>query len=128
MILRVLIVLLLPTAALAGTGSYGGVWNDVPLLGGPRAFAVVRGEDYPPGQEVSVEMYATSDLPGAEEVFIGRIRGKANVAGKFKLIIVSDLLPKTDLVWKIRYWYSPRTGDVNPPTEFIARRNPPGRK
>ena len=126
--LRVLIVLVLPATALAQSGSSGGVWNDVPLVGGPRAFAAVRGDGYTPGQEVYMVMYATSDLPGADEVFIGRVSGKANVAGKFRLVIVSDLLPRTDVVWKIRYWYSPRPGDVPAPSEFIARRHSPARK
>lgn len=126
-----LVLLLLPTAAAAQSGSTAGVWwLPFPVVAGPHAFAIVRGEDYVPGQEVVLEIYATSDRPGAKEVFLGRSRTTVKGNGKFVLGLVSYGLPETRSEWKIKYWYSPRArdGEVNSPSEFTARREPPARK
>lgn len=130
--LRILIVLLTPAVGLAA----GGVLDGGPLFGGPRAFAYVGLPNYPRGQEVLLEIHATSDLPGAEKVFLGQSKTVVGApGGKFidsvpVATLISDPLPDTRREWKIQYWYSPRTGSPggSTPNEWTRLRNPPPRK
>jgi hypothetical protein len=122
MLVRILVVLLAPTPALAGTASGGGLVDGGPLFGGPRAIVYVRGEEYPVGQEVFLDVYVTSDLPGAEEKFLGRTSLKVKVGGKFFLSFISDPLPDTRFEWKMKYSFTRWTGDIEPPINFTARK------
>jgi hypothetical protein len=123
--LRILIVLLVPTAGLAENGAAGGIVDSGPLFGGPRAVAGVRLGDYPPGQEVLLEIYATSDRPGAERVFLGRSKTVASRLGNFRISLISDPLPDTQSEWKVQYWFSPRvqSGEVDHLSDFTLRRD-----
>ena len=112
--LRILIVLVAPAVAFCA----GGVKDVGPLFGGPRAIAVGSLHEYPRGQEVVLEVHATSDLPGAERVFLGRTRtvvagpdAKFAASGTQIIALISEPLPDTRKEWKLQVWYSPKPGD-----------------
>lgn len=121
--LRTLLVFLLPTAALAD-GAACGVVDGGPLFGGPRAVVGIRMEDYPAGQEVALEIYATPDRPGAERAGLGRTKKAVGGGGKVRLSVISDPLPDTQAEWKVEFWYSPRVGtnEVNFMLDYTLRR------
>ena len=107
-------------------GSSAGVTR-LPFSGGLRAIVWVHVEKYVPGQQVVVEVYATTDLPDAKETLIGRATATVKGNGKADVRVLSDPLPETRSEWKIKYTYSPRADgkDTNSPSEFTARREPP---
>ena len=131
--LRFLIVLMAPSMTLAAGV---GVMDVGPLFGGPRAAATVGLANHPRGQEVLLEIYATSDLPGAKEAFLGQ--SKTVVAGPGAIfidstqvaILISDPLPDTQKEWKIRCWHSPTPGSKPDTTliEVTIPRTPRARK
>jgi hypothetical protein len=132
--LRILVVLFFPATGLAAGLA---VMDAGPLFGGPRAFGVVGLHGYPRGQEVLMEIHATSDLPGAEKVFLGQSKTVvARPGAKFIDLtqianLVSDPLPSTQKAWKLQLWYSPKPGDAADTTLFehtVPRKRPVPKK
>jgi hypothetical protein len=121
MLFRLLLVLGIPSYTFAVTGSSAGVVS-LPFCDGPCVCVVVTADNYPPGQEVFLEAYATSDLPNSNEVFLGRTRNKADNVGNFRLVLVSGRLPPTNAKWKIRYVYLMEDGKTPSVAEFSASR------
>lgn len=130
---REMIVLLAPSVTLAASG---GVIDVGPLFGGPRAVGSVGLVDYARGQEVLLEIHATSDRPGAEKVFLGQSKtvvaapGAKFVRGVQMATLISDPLPDTQKEWKIQVWHSPKLGSTADSTllEFVEPRTRKPRK